>query len=137
MSDQLEAAVLDGDLDRVASLARTASYEARVWALHLAAQEGETDIATHLVRIGVPVDALDGNAATPLLRAFSSNHASTASMLLDLGARASAASTDGFTALHYTGWVHISLVVFWPTTCPSGPGERTNIFNSPCSSFFC
>ena len=76
--------------------------------LHVAAERGDADMVSLLVRAGADVDVRDGLSAdpydmitdnTPLLLACRAGHREAAKMLLDKGADASAANVDGDTPL--------------------------------------
>ena len=69
--------------------------------MHLAAINGELEVATLLLERGAELDALDKNAERPLSLACSFGRTNCAALLLDKGAAINASDKDGNTAMHW------------------------------------
>ncbi len=64
-----------------------------------AASAGDAEAVGKLLELGLPVDAVDGFGASPLLHAAGRGYADVATLLLDRGANPAHAASDGATAL--------------------------------------
>jgi ankyrin repeat protein len=90
---------LFGALRRPQVLLRTLGIGTRR-ALHDAANRGDVEQITRLIRTGVDVNALDANDVTPLARAAIYGHQETAELLMANGADPNARGKDGATPLY-------------------------------------
>ena len=69
--------------------------------LHLAAQQGSTDVLNILLTNGASLEAKCNRGGTPLHQAVISSHAQNVSALLSKGAQLMAADASGLTPLHH------------------------------------
>jgi hypothetical protein len=103
---EIHNAVRAGDIPKTFALIKAepavvaAVTEDNTTALHIAALEGNTDLAELLLTNNAPVNAADSKKQTPLHLAMFSGNRTVAELLLDHGAEINARDLAGRTAMH-------------------------------------
>ena len=70
-------------------------------AIHLAALHGHTDLVTHLIKLGIDVNATNNKNDSPILWACRGNHIETARQLMRLGADLQLQNDKGSSPLYF------------------------------------
>jgi hypothetical protein len=95
-----DLAKVRGLLDADKTLVSFARNQYSMTPLHVAAHDGQADIAELLISYGAKVDAKDRDASTPLFSASLQGHADLVGILLKAGANPCVVADEGVTPLH-------------------------------------
>jgi hypothetical protein len=104
--------------------------------LHLAARDGQRELATALIREGVAIDTPNDSGVTPLMLACLNSHFEIAEALLAAGANINAQNQHGQTALAGAALAQRSEVVTFLLTHNANPNIADGRHHSPLWNLF-